>query len=207
MCFAIFAKPPTARQQKKHHPSLSNAGEVAGELGVLNAEQGQFFTPYNVSRMMAEITLTGVQETIEAEGFVTISEPAAGAGGMLIAVADYIEGLGFDLARHVWIEAVELNHSTFHMGYLQTTARGLAGKFTCGNSLSLETYTSAYTAAASTFFVYNGDPFAKQRAEAEAHAKSQTEREARLEAERIERRANLAETTPTTTAVQTDLFG
>jgi type I restriction-modification system DNA methylase subunit len=160
-------------------------GEIAGELGALNADMGKFFTPYEVSRLMAEINLTGAKETIEQEGFITVSEPAAGAGGMLVAVADMIEGLGFDPAQHIWVEAVELNRTTFHMGYLQISARGLAGRVTHGNSLSMETFSSAYTAAAPHFFAINGHPFAKQRA---AQVQADAERAA-LEAERAKTRA------------------
>ena len=46
-------------------------GRVSSDLSVLNAHMGQFFTPYEVSRLMAEITLNDVGETIERNGFVT----------------------------------------------------------------------------------------------------------------------------------------
>ncbi|WP_170431577.1 N-6 DNA methylase [Ruegeria arenilitoris] len=162
-------------------------GLVAGELGVLDAKLGQFFTPYEVSRMMAEMTLTDAKATIEAEGFITIDEPAAGAGGMLLAVADTIEGMGFELETSVWFRATELSRATYHMAYLQLTARGLAGQVIHGNSISLETFTGAYTAAAPVFVGANGDPFAKQKAEREAQARAEAEKAAQDEAERKER--------------------
>ena len=162
-------------------------GMVAGELGVLDAKLGQFFTPYEVSRMMAEMTLTDAKAIIEAEGFITIDEPAAGAGGMLLAVADTIEGIGFELETSVWFRATELSRATYHMAYLQLTARGLAGQVIHGNSISLETYTDAYTAAAPVFFAANGDPFAKQHAEQETQAKADAERAAQDEAARKDR--------------------
>ncbi len=153
-------------------------GMVAGELGVLDTKLGQFFTPYEVSRMMAEMTLTDAKAIIEAEGFITIDEPAAGAGGMLLAVADTIEGMGFVLETSVWFRATELSRATYHMAYLQLTARGLAGQVIHGNSISMETFTGAYTAAAPVFFAMNGDPFAKQSAKREAQAKADAERAA-----------------------------
>ena len=154
-------------------------GEVAGEMGVLNDRLGQFFTPYHVSRLMAEINLTGLEKTIEEQRFVTVQEPAAGAGGMLIAVADKVEALGFNLETSLWFEATELSGSTFQMCYIQCAARGLAGRVTHGNSLTMETYTSAFTAAAHPFFEANGDPFAEQK---EAHEKAQAIREDRISA-------------------------
>lgn len=137
-------------------------GMVAGEIGALDSKLGQFFTPYEVSRLMAEINLVDVDQMIEKQGFITVSEPAAGAGGMLMAMADVIENKGHNLETSVWIEAVELSRTTYHMCYLQCAARGLAGKIICGNSLSLEVFTSAYTAAAPHFLNMNGDPFAQQ---------------------------------------------
>ena len=181
-------------------------GAVAGELGVLDARQGQFFTPYHVSRLMAEISMTNVADIIEKNGFVTVQEPSVGAGGMVIAVADVIEGLGFSPETHLWVEATELSRSTYHMGFIQINARGIAGKITCGNSLSLEVHTSAFTAAAPMFFATNGDPFAKQRAEAAEIAKQNQQRADQLQADRTDRVKNLASSTATTGAQQLGFF-
>lgn len=168
-------------------------GMVAGELEVLDAKLGQFFTPYEVSRMMAEISLPDVDEKIAEHGFITVQEPAAGAGGMLMAIADVIEGKGHSLETSVWIEAVELSRPTFHMCYVQCAARGLAGKVICGNSLSLEVFTSAYTAAAPVFFAANGDPLTKQKEQARQAAVQEAKREEQAEAERKDRLVTLGD--------------
>lgn len=136
-------------------------GSVAGELATLDAKLGQFFTPYAVSRMMAEIILQDAGEVIDKNGFITIQEPAVGAGGMLLAAADVIEDMGYSPERHMWIEATELSRTTYYMGFIQINMRGIAGRVICGNSLSLEIYTSAYTAAAPVFISHNGHPFDK----------------------------------------------
>ncbi|TRW94274.1 N-6 DNA methylase [Paracoccus sp. M683] len=154
-------------------------GQVAAEIGALDAGLGQFFTPYEVSRLMAEKSLGDAAAQIEAQGFIAVSEPAAGAGCMVLALADALESQGFDPARHIWAEAVELSRSTFHMAYIQISTRGIAGRVING-SLSLEVFERAYTAAAPVFFGLHGDPFAKQKdaarraAEAEKEARSRT---------------------------------
>ena len=181
-------------------------GAVAGEMEVLDARLGQFFTPYEVSRLMAEINFHGVEKTIEENGFVTVSEPTVGAGGMVMAVADVIEGLGFDPARHLWVEAVELSRTTYYMAYVQINARGVAGKIICGNSLSLETFTSAYTVAASVFISQNGHPFAKQHAEREQEIATNAARELKQAEDRAERLGDLATSKPTIGAEQLGLF-
>ncbi|MEP2780825.1 MAG: N-6 DNA methylase [Pseudoruegeria sp.] len=189
-----------------HLGGIDFLGAVAGELGALDARLGQFFTPYEISRLMAEINLQGVEKTIEENGFVTVSEPAVGAGGMVIAVADVIEGLGFDPARHLWVEAVELSRTTYYMAYVQINTRGVAGKIICGNSLSLETNVSAYTAAAPVFISKNGHPFAKQRAAQKLEAEATAAFEQKQTDERAERLSGLAASKPTIGAEQLGLF-
>lgn len=148
-------------------------GQVAAEIGALDARLGQFFTPYEISRMMSELTLTDAPALIKERGFITLDEPAAGAGGMVLAAADTLEEKGFDPERHVWVRATELSRSTFHMAYIQITARGVAGVVIHGNSISREIFDTAYTAAAPVFVAANGHPFAEQiaaRTEAEQAA-------------------------------------
>lgn len=180
-------------------------GQVAGELDVLDSKLGQFFTPYEVSRLMAEMNLIDVDRMMGEQSFITVSEPAAGAGGMLMALADVIENKGYHLETAVWVEAVELSQPTFHMCYVQCTARGLAGKVTCGNSLSLDVFTSAYTAAAPVFLTANGDPFAKQKERAKQWEAEESARKARLEADRADRLDDLGNG-PAITGQQLTLF-
>jgi type I restriction-modification system DNA methylase subunit len=180
-------------------------GQVAGEMGVLNDKLGQFFTPYEVSRLMADITLTGIEDKIQENGFVTVQEPAAGAGGMLIAVADKIESLGFDLETALWIEATELSRATFHMCYIQCAGRGLAGRIINGNSLSLETYATAHTAAAHKFYAKHGTPFAKQQIAAKERAAAQEVKNAQDATDRQTRIADMA-AAPAVTGEQLTFF-
>src|ERR1700733_14693876 len=46
-------------------------GQVVGELELINGHMGQFFTPYDVSRMMAEMTLQDAGDLIREKGFMT----------------------------------------------------------------------------------------------------------------------------------------
>lgn len=91
---------------------------------------------------------------------------------MVLALADALEAQGFDPAQHIWVEAVELSRSTFHMAYIQINTRGIAGRVINGNSLSLETFEQAFTAAAPEFYGLHGDPFAKQKEAARIEAKA-----------------------------------
>ena len=63
-------------------------GSVATRMEVLNAQLGQFFTPYDLARLMASISLENAAGIIAEKGFLTLQEPASGAGGMVLAAAD-----------------------------------------------------------------------------------------------------------------------
>ena len=92
------------------------------------------------------------------------------------------------------------------MAYIQINARGVAGKIECGNSLSLETSTCAYTAAAPIFIAANGHPFAKQRAVRQQAAVTVAAQEDQQAADRAKRVAGLARSRPTVGAHQLGLF-
>lgn len=160
-------------------------GHVAAEMGVLDASLGQFFTPYEVSKLMTEITFTGLDKTIESEGFMTVQEPAVGAGGMLLAMADVVEDQGFDPALNVWIDATELSCSTFYMAYVQLALRGLSGVVRHENSITMEEFTVVYLPSTPFFPAKNGNPFAKQKAEQIA---AEEQAQVIAAAEKVERR-------------------
>ena len=172
-------------------------GEVAGEIGALDARLGQFFTPYDTSRLIAEMTLADAGAIIRERGFITMQEPAAGAGGMVIAAADAIERLGYDPASCLWIDAIELNRGTYHMLHIQTAYRGLAAKTIQGNSLSLEIFDSALTPNALPFRLLHGLPLT-QRAGERVGAEPTEDAPAPVSAEDA--------TTPPKTPIQLSLF-
>ena len=62
--------------------------DFLGELYMLcelgNSHAGQFFTPYDVCRCMAEITFDPKLHP-DMEGFISVSDPACGAGATLLA--------------------------------------------------------------------------------------------------------------------------
>jgi hypothetical protein len=132
-------------------------GMIAAELGALSDDMGQFFTPFQVSRMMASMTLGDCRTTIEQEGYITIEEPAAGAGSMVIACADVLEHeLGLNPVIHMLVRAIDVSHVAYQMCYLQLTWRGIPALVQRANSLSMEVFEGAYTLAAVFFAKYHG---------------------------------------------------
>jgi hypothetical protein len=134
-------------------------GQVVGDLELINGHMGQFFTPYDVSRMIAEMTLDTVGEVIAEQGFVTVQEPACGAGGMIIAAADAIERRGFDIGRQLYVEGTDISAMCFKMTYLQTSLRGIPATIRRGNTLTLETFDQAVTPAFLGFYATHQGSF------------------------------------------------
>lgn len=141
-------------------------GQIAGDLGFATGHMGQFFTPYDVSRMIAELTLDSVDEIIAEQGFVTLQEPACGAGGMIIAAADALARKGFDIGQCLYVDAIDISPLCFRMSYLQASLRGIPATIRHGNTLSLEMFDQAITPAFIPFYAGHKDSFdAWQRGE------------------------------------------
>lgn len=134
-------------------------GQVAGDLELVTGHMGQFFTPYDVSRMIAEMTLDTVAEIIAGQGFVTVQEPACGAGGMIIAAADVLARKGFDIGTQLYIEAIDISPMCFRMSYLQASLRGIPATIRRGNTLSLEMFDHGVTPAFFGFYAARKEAF------------------------------------------------
>lgn len=141
-------------------------GRIAGELELLDAKLGQLITPYPLSRLLAEMTLQDAGALIAERGFITLQEPASGAGGMIIAAADVLATKGFDPQSTLYVEALDVASLCFKMTYLQLALRGVPATVRHANTLSLEIYESAHTPALLPFLLQHGDTFRRWQEEA-----------------------------------------
>lgn len=135
-------------------------GRVAGhdEVRALSDGAGQFFTPFEVSRMMAGMTMSDAPELMERRGFLTIAEPASGAGGMLLATAAVLRAQGIDVTNDIWFEAVDISALCFHMTYVQMALAGLSGIVWHGDTLANQFHAKRRTPTAVLFWLKHGDP-------------------------------------------------
>lgn len=112
-------------------------GRIFMELELGESERGQFFTPYDISRMMAAMTLTDLDKVMADKPFITISEPACGAGGMVIALAEEFMAAGYHLQRQFFVECVDVDPVAASMCFIQLTLLGIPAEVITGNSLTL----------------------------------------------------------------------
>ena len=93
-------------------------GDIAGEIEVLDKKNGQFFTPYDISKMLALVSLPDIDALIKEDGFFTVSDPAAGAGCMILACADIVEERGYDFSECMSVHVTELSKMTYYMLFI-----------------------------------------------------------------------------------------
>lgn len=116
-------------------------GEVYMSLELGNKWKGQFFTPYPVSKFMAEITFPGTAaEEVEAKGFVTVSEPACGSGGMVIAAAHVLKEREVNYQTSMHATCTDVDLKCVHMAYVQLSLLGIPATVVHGDTLKLEAW-------------------------------------------------------------------
>jgi hypothetical protein len=122
-------------------------GKLFMGLDLGDSYKGQFFTPFEVSRLMAGITFAEARNVIEREGFVTVGEPACGAGGMVLAAADAIQAQGINYQQAMHVTAVDVDLTAVHMAYVQLSLAHIPAIVVHGNSLAMTEWSHWFTPA------------------------------------------------------------
>ncbi|NEQ47536.1 MAG: SAM-dependent DNA methyltransferase [Leptolyngbya sp. SIOISBB] len=120
-------------------------GEIAAEQELLNERGGQFFTPYEVCKMMAKMTFADAKAIVEEKGLITVSEPASGGGAMVIASAEALVEQGVDPRSCAQFDCIDISRDAFNMTYIQLAALDLQAVVRHGNTLSNEMWESRPT--------------------------------------------------------------
>lgn len=125
------------------NPEQDFLGKMFMGLELGNQSAGQFFTPYCVCELMAEVvTANTAVKAIKEHGYATINDPCCGAGATLIAG---VHAIRKQLARHhpplnyqnhILVVAQDVDEIVGLMCYIQISLLGLAGFVKIGNSLT-----------------------------------------------------------------------
>lgn len=116
------------------------------ELG--DSWKGQFFTPYEVSRLMAQMSLgDDTQAKIERKGFISVCDPCIGGGAMIIGAAHALHDAGINYQQHMHVVAVDVDIVSVHMAYIQLSLLHIPAIVYHGNSLSNEIWSAWRTPA------------------------------------------------------------
>ena len=113
-------------------------GSIFMELELGNHWTGQFFTPYSLSLLTAQMI---VSPDDFGDGQVrTLQEPAAGSGCMVIAVCDHLKRNKVNYQRQLKVTAVDVSHTAACMCFIQLSLLGCDATVIHGNTLSTEEY-------------------------------------------------------------------
>lgn len=120
-------------------------GRIFMQLEMGDKYRAQFFTPWSVGVMMARMQLGKVEENFRNKPFITLSEPACGAGCMTLAFASVLSEAGYSPHRYLWVSATDIDPLAAGMAYIQLSLCGVAGEVVIGNSLNDERRRVLYT--------------------------------------------------------------
>ena len=114
-------------------------GDVFMDLELGSGDMGQFFTPYHISKLMADLQVDAF-EMLETQPFITVEEPTCGAGGMVIALVDSMIEKGLNPQKQLWVRCTDIDHVAAMMCFVQLSLLHVPAKIVTGNSLTLETF-------------------------------------------------------------------
>lgn len=121
----------------------NNPRDVLGEAfmrGGLGADEtGQFFTPFNISRMMSDISVSAPKEGEK----ITLNEPSCGSGGSIIAAALTLRDRGVNFQKNMNVVAQDLDWRCVYMCYVQLSLMGINAVCVQGDTL-LDPYHKGY---------------------------------------------------------------
>lgn len=120
----------------EENPNQDFLGELYMNLNLGNDHAGQFFTPYSVCRAMAEITSSDIKNQVKKKMWVSVNDPACGAGATLIAFANYCLEHGVNYQQHCLFVAQDIDYTVACMCYIQLSLLGCPGYVVVGNSLT-----------------------------------------------------------------------
>lgn len=121
--------------------------DIFGELGLGNKNTGQFFTPTNISDLMAKIV--GIDANTESDiskyGYTTLHEPTSGAGGMILAYARELKSKGYNPSKNLFVVAWDIDILCTYMTYVQLAMYDIPAVVVNGDTLALKEHFTLYT--------------------------------------------------------------
>lgn len=121
----------------------NNPRDVLGEAfmrGGLGADEtGQFFTPFNISQMMSDISVSAPKEGEK----ITLNEPSCGSGGSIIAAALTLRDKGVNFQKTMKVVAQDLDWRCVYMCYVQLSLMGIDAICVQGDTL-MDPYRKGY---------------------------------------------------------------
>lgn len=120
----------------ERNPDQDFLGKMFMQLELGNHWKGQFFTPYNICHLMAQLNLDEQKENLERKGWISVCDCCCGAGAMMIAFANACRQEGINYQQDVLFVAQDIDPTAAYMCYIQLSLLGCPGYVKIGNALS-----------------------------------------------------------------------
>ena len=127
-------------------------GGIYHELNLNNEWNGQYFTPDDICRFMAQIMLHSEELSVK-DGPITINEPTCGSGTMVIGAVWAMQRKKFDYRHNTFFVAQDIDIRCVWMAYIQLSLYGIPAMVIHGNTLTMEEWDRWYTPHASVSFL------------------------------------------------------
>lgn len=108
-------------------------GAIYMESGMGSKAAGQFFTPFHLSELTANVIISGKMMLLDEP--MIINEPSCGGGGMILAVAKVLKDKGIDYQKKMRVVAQDLDWKGVYMCYVQLSLLGICAYCIQGNTL------------------------------------------------------------------------
>lgn len=124
-------------------------GKLYMEFGTNSKAKGQFFTPYNVSNLMANMSLDfdKIKAEIEKDPnyVMTVNECCVGSGGMVIAIMDQLNKNGINYAHNTFTICNDKDLRCVYMCYIQLSLLGIPAIVRHQDTITQEIYDEFHT--------------------------------------------------------------
>ncbi|MBD2813430.1 SAM-dependent DNA methyltransferase [Xenorhabdus sp. Flor] len=110
-------------------------GSVFMQLELGDKDLQQFFTPWEVARMMAKLEMADISALLQEKPFITLCDPCVGAGCMILAAAEVLREQGHDPLCSLWVHANDIDPLAAVMAYIQLSLTGIPAAVTIGDAL------------------------------------------------------------------------
>lgn len=110
-------------------------GKIHHKLEVHNKMKGQFFTPFHISKLMAETRVNELIKELNSKKRIKIMDTACGSGCLILGILAVLKEKGINYQNKIFISCSDLDENVIQMAYIQLTLAG--AKARCKNEDAL----------------------------------------------------------------------
>ena len=119
----------------ERNPNQDFLGDLFMRFDLGSTWKGQFFTPYHICQCMAALTAGNLKGQLEQQLWISVNDPAVGAGALLIAFAQECICQKINYQTSVLFVGQDVDRTAAMMSFVQLSLLGCPGYVIVGDSL------------------------------------------------------------------------